>query len=197
MPLVEELVDSPDVFNELTLRILPSCPVHLCSSPLLITPSSNRKMGNGRLKRLLVIGLGLTTIFLGSVLLLYPSPDLSAEQEIVHRIAELTAKLQHANGLNDQRKSDLQLISGQFGSLVRLVKEHQDQYEDNKSPLNALLAEYTKQGFTNPNFSRSFDLTLPSVTAFLPNTVFILKYAKELLSYFLSNYKNGYLGEQP
>jgi len=170
VPLVEELVDSPDVFNELTLRILPSCPLHLCSSPLL-TPSSSRKMGNGRLKRLLVIGLGLLTIFLGSVLLLYPSPDLSAEQEIVHRIAELTAKLQHANGLNDQRKSDLQLISGQFGSLVRLVKEHQDQYEDNKSPLNALLAEYTKQGFTNPNFSRSFDLTLPSVTAFLPNTV--------------------------
>ena len=147
--------------------------VHLCSSPLL-APSS-RKMGNGRLKRLLVIGLGLLTIFLGSVLLLYPSPDLSAEQEIVHRIAELTAKLQHANGLNDQRKSDLQLISGQFGSLVRLVKEHQDQYEDNKSPLNALLAEYTKQGLTNPNFTRSFDLTLPSVTAFLPNTVCTLK----------------------
>ena len=136
-----------------------------------ISISFTRKMGNGRVKRLVVIGLGLLIIFLGSVLLLYPSPDLSAEQEIVHRIAELTAKLQHANGLNDQRKSDLQLISGQFGSLVRLVKEHQDQYEDNKSPLNALLAEYTKQGLTNPNFTRSFDLTLPSVTAFLPNTV--------------------------
>ena len=147
-------------------------------------------MGNGRLKRLVVIGLGLLTIFLGSVLLLYPSPDLSAEQEIVHRIAELTAKLQHANGLNDQRKSDLQLISGQFGSLVRLVKEHQDQYEDNKSPLNTLLAEYTKQGFTNPNFSRSFDLTLPSVTAFLPNTVSIPKYAQH-------NNSNVFKGEQP
>ena len=140
-----------------------------------ISISFTRKMGNGRVKRLVVIGLGLLIIFLGSVLLLCPSPDLSAEQEIVHRIAELTAKLQHANGLNDQRKSDLQLISGQFGSLVRLVKEHQDQYEDNKSPLNALLAEYTKQGLTNPNFTRSFDLTLPSVTAFLPNTVCTLK----------------------
>jgi len=172
VPLAEEFRDVPDVFNELVLRLLPSA-LTICSNPLLAhtNSSSSRKMGNGRVKRLVVIGLGLLIIFLGSVLLLYPSPDLSAEQEIVHRIAELTAKLQHANGLNDQRKSDLQLISGQFGSLVRLVKEHQDQYEDNKSPLNALLAEYTKQGLTNPNFTRSFDLTLPSVTAFLPNTV--------------------------
>jgi len=114
-PLAEEFRDVPDVFNELVLRLLPSA-LTICSNPLLAhtNSSSSRKMGNGRVKRLVVIGLGLLIIFLGSVLLLYPSPDLSAEQEIVHRIAELTAKLQHANSLNDQRKSDLQLISGQF-----------------------------------------------------------------------------------
>ena len=47
----------------------------------------------------------------------------------------------------------------------------QDQYEDNKSPLNSKLAEYGRQGYFAPNFSLSFDLSLPSVTAFLPNTV--------------------------
>lgn len=40
----------------------------------------------------------------------------------------------------------LQTISRQFGSLVRLVKEHQDQYEDNNSPLNKKLVDYSRQG---------------------------------------------------
>lgn len=140
---------------------LPSSPPHL----------GQARMGSGRTKRLLVLALGAITIFLGSILVLYPAPDLSAEQEIVHRIAELSAKLQHANSLNDQRKADLQHISAQFGSLIRMVKSHQDQYEDNKSPLNSKLAEYGRQGYFAPNFSLSFDLSLPSVTAFLPNTV--------------------------
>jgi len=134
-------------------------------------PLSEPRMGNGKLKRLFVLGLGLTTLILGSILVWYPSPDLSAEQEIVHKIAELSEKLQHANTLNDQRKTDLQAISKQFTSLIKLVKEHQDQYEDNNSPLNKKLAEYTKQGYLSANFSQSYDLSLPSVTAFLPNTV--------------------------
>ena len=48
-------------------------------------------------------------MFAGSILVWYPSPDLSAEQEIVHKIAELSEKLHHANTLNDQRKTDLQV----------------------------------------------------------------------------------------
>ena len=67
----------------------------------------------------------LKKIPIGSVLLWYPSPDMSAEQEIVHKIADLTEKLRHANSINDQRKIDLQLISRQFSSLIKLVKDHQ------------------------------------------------------------------------
>lgn len=78
--------------------------------------------------------------------MIYPSPDLSAEEEIVHKIAEMSVKFQHIDTLNDQRKLDLQGISRQFSSLVRLVKEHQDQYENNNSSLNKKLAEYSKQG---------------------------------------------------
>ena len=40
----------------------------------------------------------------------------------------------------------LQGISVQFSSLLKLVKDHQDQYEDNNSLLNKRLAEYSKQG---------------------------------------------------
>ena len=40
-------------------------------------------------------------------------------------------------------------ISRQFTSLLKLVKDHQDQYEDNNSSLNKKLAEYTKQGWKN------------------------------------------------
>jgi len=137
----------------------------------LTDPLSEPRMGNGKLKRLFVVGLGLTTLILGSILVWYPSPDLSAEQEIVHKIAELSEKLHHANTLNDQRKTDLQAISTQFTALIKLVKDHQDQYEDNNSPLNKKLAEYTKQGYLSGNFSQTYDLSLPSVSAFLPNTV--------------------------
>ena len=93
---------------------------------------------------------------------------MSAEEEIVDKIAEMSVKLQHIDTLNDQRKLDLQVnqeslevisfmtfhlkfhlfqgISRQFTSLLKLVKDHQDQYEDNNSSLNKKLAEYTKQG---------------------------------------------------
>ena len=85
-------------------------------------------------------------VHLGSILVVYPNPDLSAEEEIVHKIAEMSVKLQHIDTLNDQRKLDLQGISRQFSSLVRMVKDHQDQYENNNSSLNKKLAEYSKQG---------------------------------------------------
>ena len=124
-------------------------------------------------------------------MVVYPSPDLSAEEEIVHKIAEMTVKFQHIDTLNDQRKLDLQGISRQFSSLVKLVKEHQDQYENNNSSLNKKLAEYSKQGrcgnkltaffentnspfptgYLSGNFSQTFDLSLPSVETFLPNTL--------------------------
>ena len=75
----------------------------------------------------------------------------------------MSVKLQHIDTLNDQRKLDLQVnegketinlfklgilqgISVQFSSLLKLVKDHQDQYEDNNSLLNKRLAEYSKQG---------------------------------------------------
>ena len=45
----------------------------------------------------------------GSILLIYPNPDLSAEEEIVHKIAEMSVKLQHIDSLNHQRKLDLQV----------------------------------------------------------------------------------------
>jgi len=124
-------------------------------------------LSNGKAKRLLILGLGLLTIALGLILILLPPPDLSAEQEIVHKIVELQEKLQHANSLNDLRKKDLQTISSQFNSLITMVKEHQDQYEDNNSPLNQKLAEYSRQG----NQSQSYELSLPSISTFLPHTI--------------------------
>ena len=66
-------------------------------------------MGPGRMKRLAVLGLGCTALLLGTILLCYPQPDLSAEQHIVHKIAELSQKLKHADSLNDQRKMELQV----------------------------------------------------------------------------------------
>ena len=70
----------------------------------LVTPcthlETHDRMGNGRTRRVLILVLGVITVLLGSVLVWYPAPDLSAELEIVHKIAELSEKLSHANALN-------------------------------------------------------------------------------------------------
>ena len=93
---------------------------------------------------------------------MYPNPDLSAEEEIVHKIAEMSVKLQHIDTLNDQRKLDLQGISRQFSSLVRMVKDHQDQYENNNSSLNKKLAEYSKQGGMGTSNILNFEVKIES-----------------------------------
>jgi len=148
-------------------------PCYLCGecSSWILGDSSDPRMANGKMRRILILGLGITTILLGSILLFYPAPDLSAETEIIHKIAELSEKLHHANTLNDQRKIDLQAISRQFSSLIKLVKDHQDQYEDNNSALNKKLATFQSQGYLSANFSQSYDLSLPGVSTFLPHTV--------------------------
>jgi len=140
-----------------------------CLLHLLLVPCST--MASNKLRRILLLCLGITTFILGSILFIYPSPDLSAEDEIVQKIAEMSVKLQHIDTLNDQRKLDLQGISVQFSSLLKLVKDHQDQFEDNNSLLNKRLAEYSKQGYLAGNFSQTYDLSLPSVQTFLPNTL--------------------------
>ena len=146
------------------------------------------------------------SIVSGSILFVFPSPDMSAEDILVQRIAEMSVKLQHIDTLNDQRKLDLQSLSRDFTSFLKLVSEHQNQFENNNSSLNKKLAEYSKHGETeiliktfslslplswtlnlmkfflvtttkyfsgylSGNFSQTFDLSLPSIETFLPNTL--------------------------
>ena len=70
-----------------------------------ISISFTRKMGNGRVKRLVVIGLGLLIIFLGSVLLYMVAP-LSAILVFLHHsaIREEAEKLQGRRRNNLVRK---------------------------------------------------------------------------------------------
>ena len=88
------------------------------------------------------------SIVSGSILFVFPSPDMSAEDILVQRIAEMSVKLQHIDTLNDQRKLDLQSLSRDFTSFLKLVSEHQNQFENNNSSLNKKLAEYSKHGET-------------------------------------------------
>lgn len=158
--------DDPSVLNCSRACAL-TCLLAPCSGPA----TCSADMTYNKFKRTLLLCLGLAIFLLGSILVIYPSPDLSAEEEIVHKIAKMSVKFQHIDTLNNQRKLDLQGISRQFSSLVRLVKEHQDQYENNNSSLNKKLAEYSKQGYLSGNFSQTFDLSLPSIETFLPNTL--------------------------
>jgi len=125
-----------------------------------------------RYRRSMLVALGMSCIFLGSFLFMYPVPDQSEEQTILNKITLLDVQLQHSNHLNDQRKFELKELASSFGELLNLVKKHQDQYENNNSSLNKKLEEYESRGYLSSNLSGRYDLSLPNVATFLPHTLF-------------------------
>ena len=56
--------------------------------------------------------LSLLLISPGSTLWMYPSPDLSVEEKKVHKITEMSIKVEHTETLYNQRKLELQVERG-------------------------------------------------------------------------------------
>ena len=54
-------------------------------------------------------------------MILIPSPDLSLEQELHRQIAELSARIEHAENVNVERKDDLQRLFQQFSRLTQTM----------------------------------------------------------------------------
>jgi len=130
-----------------------------------------QRMNTARTRRSLALGLGIASFIMGIFIFIYPSPDLSLEQEIVNKIAQLDEQLKHSGAINNQRKQELKDIAQDFSQLLHLVKQHQDQYEDNNSELNQKLKTYEARGFLSTNLSGRYDLSVPGLGSFLPNTL--------------------------
>jgi len=130
-----------------------------------------QRLNTARTRRSLALGLGMASFVMGIFIFIYPTPDLSLEQEIVNKISELDEEVKHAAAINNQRKEELKEIASDFSQLLQLVKQHQDQYEDNNSLLNQKLRSYEARGFLSSNLSGRYDLTVPGLGTFLPNTL--------------------------
>ncbi|KAK4288346.1 hypothetical protein Pmani_038619 [Petrolisthes manimaculis] len=125
--------------------------------PLYLDP------GCGRMLRRRV-GVVFTAVLLtpAFVLLFLTSPDLSGEQVLVSRVAELRERLHHAEMVNQERLHDVILLSQKFTSLIQ---PHMN--NGSAAPYGSLSVEARE---LLSNMSRATpDMHLPSIYSYLPH----------------------------
>ena len=107
----------------------------------------------------------MTSLTLGFIIIVLPSPDLSLEQELTRQIARLRARVELAEQVNIDRKDDLQQLFMQFSTLAKALLNKQE-----IKPMG-FEAEAMVQG---QNWT--YDLSLPSIRYSLPHVVISLIY---------------------
>ena len=117
---------------------------------------------SSRARKILISALCMTSLTLGFILIVLPSPDLSLEQELSRQIARLRARVELAEQVNIDRKDDLQQLFIQFSSLAKSLLNKQDV----KQTTFGFEAEAMVQG---QNWT--YDLSLPSIRYSLPHVV--------------------------
>lgn len=121
-------------------------------------------IANLRARRILITALCVTSLVLGFVLILMPSPDLSLEQELQSQIAQLASRIQLAERVNVDRKDDLQSLYNQFSQLTQsLLKSNGKKIDASQIGFEAE-AMIKGQNWT-------YDLSLPSIRYALPHVV--------------------------
>jgi len=121
---------------------------------------------NLRARRIIITALCVTSLALGFVLILMPSPDLSLEQELQRQIARLASRVQLAERVNVDRKDDLQSLFNSFSHLTQSLMKSNNA-SGGKKPINlGIEAEAMLQG---QNWT--YDLSLPSIRYALPHVV--------------------------
>ena len=79
-----------------------------------------------RFRRLTIGFLVVVATCLTLILVIIPSPDLSAENHLRRQIADLSTRIKHAESLNVQRKHDLQRIFRQFSEVTKILQTVDD-----------------------------------------------------------------------
>ena len=129
-------------------------------------------LANLRARRILITALCITSLALGFVLILMPSPDLSLEQDLQRQIAHLSARVELAEKVNVDRKDDLQSIFNQFSRLTQeLLKSDKSSKSEKIQNVrkNAHLGFEAEAMLQGANWT--FDLSLPSIKHSLPHIV--------------------------
>ena len=76
-----------------------------------------------RLRRSILLFLVMVSTGLGLFLIIFPSPDLTQEMELVRRIAEVSARIGQTERMVLERNHDLKSLFSQFSMVVRTLME--------------------------------------------------------------------------
>lgn len=111
------------------------------------------------------LGVLFTAVLLTPAFVLFfvSSPDLSAEQGLVQRVAELRERLHHAEMLNQQRLQDVMVLSQKFNTVLLPM------LQKNGTSYGQQLSKEARMLLSNLSRSSAPDLHLPSIYSYLPH----------------------------
>jgi alpha-1,3-mannosylglycoprotein beta-1,4-N-acetylglucosaminyltransferase A/B len=126
---------------------------------LLSLPVASLRRRNG------LLGLVIIVFVPCSVLVLVSGPDLSQEQALVQRLAELQAKLQRLESMHQARQEEVHVLSQHLGMLLAADGNSSSVYLPLSPEVRALLRNLT--GLQRGDSTQL--LRPPSVYHFLPH----------------------------
>ncbi len=124
-----------------------------------------------RLRRSILLFLVMVATGLGLFLIIFPSPDLSQENELLRRIAEMSERIGQTEQLVAERKHDLKSLYTQFSLVTRALAERAN---IPKAEVESLLKKAHGIGLEGVAMANglnfTYDLSLPGIHNFLPHT---------------------------
>ena len=121
-----------------------------------------------RFRRIFVTLAAIIIVSMALILVIVPAPDLSEEQVLLRRIAELEEKVRNAEKLNGHRHLELQKIFGQFSTIVKTLSDSAGSKVNLKDVGERLGLSYEGQALLN-GANWTYDLSLPSIFDALPH----------------------------
>lgn len=119
-----------------------------------------------KVRRIFLTAAVGTAIFLGLILIIVPAPDLSLEEDLLRRIADLNQRVESAQQTNVARHYDLRRIWRQFASITkRLAKDRNGTADSIADELK--LSNDGRALLAGANWT--YDLSLPSIVDTLPH----------------------------
>jgi len=123
-----------------------------------------------RLRRSILLFMVMVSTGLGLFLIIFPSPDLTQEMELVRRIAEVSARIGQTERMVMERNHDLKSLFSQFSMVVRTLMERAN---IPKGEVESILKRTNGIGLegmamvTGSQFT--YDLSMPNIQSFLPH----------------------------
>ena len=123
-----------------------------------------------RLRRSILLFMVMVSTGLGLFLIIFPSPDLTQEMELVRRIAEVSTRIGQTERLVLERNHDLKSLFSQFSMVVRTLMERAN---IPKGEVESILRKTNGIGLegmamvTGSQFT--YDLSMPNIQSFLPH----------------------------